>query len=258
MRIRMVAGNAHKSGICQNLCKTISEAVSMHWHDVYELDIILEGTGETVCNNRRKPLRRGLMSLLSPKDYHEYRNCEGVRLISIQFREDGIGSELLHRFLAQPTRTVYADEAAMEKLLKLHALMEGGDAWNQKLLECMILLFLDRCNEAEGAGSEPTPIQNAVMYVNSHFRENPKMADVAARFYLSESYFCRLFKKTTQKSYKAYLKELKLDYGMLLLGCTNLSVSDIAARCGYATLGHFTREFRLRYGNPPTYYRKES
>ena len=218
----------------------------------------MEGTGETVCNNRRKPLRRGLMSLLSPMDYHEYCNCEGVRLISIQFREDGIGSELLHRFLSQPTRTVYADEAAMEKLLGLHALMDGGNAWNQKLLECMILLFLDRCNEAEGTGTEPTPIQNAVMYVNSHFRENPKMADVATMFYLSESYFCRLFKKTTQKSYKAYLKELKLDYGMLLLGSTNLSVSDIAARCGYATLGHFTREFRLRYGNPPTYYRKES
>ena len=54
MKIRMVAGNVRKSGICQNICKPIGEAVSMHWHDVYELDIILEGTGETVCNNRRK------------------------------------------------------------------------------------------------------------------------------------------------------------------------------------------------------------
>lgn len=263
MGIRMVSGKPQQTGSCQSIRKQICGDISLHWHDVYEFDIILDGTGETVCNNIRKPLRRGMISLLSPKDYHEYRNCNKVQLINIQFREGGISYDTLHSFLTQQTHVVYADEAATERILQLWTLMTenaAGDfhaAYQQKLLECMILAFLNCCTKGESGCVAATPIQNAVMYINSHFRENPKMTDVAAMFFLNDSYFCRLFKKATGKSYKAYIKDLKLEYGMSLLRSTGLPVTDIAGHCGYATLSHFNREFKARYGMPPTHFRTQ-
>ena len=263
MRVRMVSGKLSQTGSCQSIHKQFRGDISLHWHDVYEFDIILGGTGETVCNNIRLPLRRGMINLLSPKDYHEYRSCSDVQLINIQFREDGISYDTLHSFMMQQTHVVYADEAVLEKIEQLSVLLDGGSvgafhtAYQQKLLECMILIFLDCCSKRDLSLAATTPIQNAIIYINSHFRENPKMADVAAMCFLNESYFCRLFKQTTGKSYKAYIKELKLEYGMALLRSGALSVTDVATHCGYATISHFNREFKARYGLPPTRFRKK-
>ena len=41
-----------------------------------------------------------------------------------------------------------------------------------------------------------------------------------------------------------------------LLSCTRLSVSEIAARCGYGTSSHFMRQFREMCGKTPSEYRK--
>jgi len=262
MGIRMVAGKQNAAGNCQSAYKQICGDISLHWHDVYEFDIVLSGTGETVCNNTRAPLRRGMVNLLSPNDYHEYRSCKDVQLINIQFRETNIFQDTLHSFLTQPSRIVFVTEVTLEKLLQLHSLMTAGAegafhaAYEQNLLTCMILIFLNDCAQGKIGSAVTTPIQNAIMYVGSHFRENPKMADVAAMFYLNESYFCRLFKKTTGKSYKAYIRDLKLEYGMSLLCSTRLPVTDIATHCGYATPSHFNREFKTRYDVPPTHFRK--
>jgi len=68
----------------------------------------------------------------------------------------------------------------------------------------------------------------------------------------------RLFKKTTGKSYKAYIKDLKLEYASSLLRATSLPIIEIAGHCGYATLSHFNREFKTRYGVPPTHFRKKA
>lgn len=264
MGIRMVAGNQNTSSNCQSVYKQLCGDISLHWHDVYEFDIILSGTGETVCNNTRTQLSRGMINLLSPKDYHEYRNCKDVQLLNIQFRETGINQDILNNFLTQPSRIIFVEEATLEKLLQLHSLMVAGAegafhaAYEGSLLACMILIFLNDCTQGKSGSAVTTPIQNAIMYVGSHFRENPKMADVAAMFYLNESYFCRLFKKTTGKSYKAYIKELKLEYGLSLLHSTVLPVTDIAAHCGYVTPSHFNREFKARYGMPPTHFRKKA
>lgn len=264
MGIRMVAGKQNAAGDCQAVYKQICGDISLHWHDVYEFDIVLSGTGETVCNNACAPLRRGMINLLSPRDYHEYRNCKDVQLLNIQFRETGISQDTLHSFLTRPNRFVFVEEATLEKLLQLHSLLVAGAegvfhaAYTQNLLTCMILIFLNDCTQGESGSAITTPIQNAIVYLGSHFRENPKMADVAAMFYLNESYFCRLFKRITGKNYKTYIKDLKLEYGFSLLCYTRLSVTEIASHCGYVTLSHFNREFKTRYGMPPTHFRKKA
>lgn len=263
MRVRMVSGNLSQTSSCQSVHKQFSGDISLHWHDVYEFDIILGGTGETVCNSVRTPLRRGLITLLTPKDYHEYQNCRDVQLINIQFREDGIGYDTLNSFLIQQTHTIYADEATLEKIQQLSALLSEPSAgtfhtaYQQKLLECMILIFLDCRSKGELNFAATTPIQNAVIYINNHFRENPKMTDVASMFFFCDNYFCRLFKMTTGKSYKTYLRDLKLEYSTSLLLSTTLSITEIAEHCGYATPSHFNREFKKQYGMSPTHFRAQ-
>ena len=259
----MVAGQFHSLREYKKETKCIQGDISLHWHNVYEFDIVLSGSGEMICNGQTWQIRRGLVSLLSPADFHEYRDCSDVSIVNVQFSEKGIGYEILSSYLQQKTALIYANEQALQDLITICALLDGNttgshrDLYDKKLLECAMLLFLNQSAEQMQRQEVVAPIHKAVMYVDSHFRENPQMGDVAAMFYLNETYFSRLFKKTTGVNYKTYLRQRKLNACLSLLRYTRLPVAQIASRCGYDTVSHFNREFKSEYGLAPTVYRKQ-
>jgi transcriptional regulator GlxA family with amidase domain len=56
---------------------------------------------------------------------------------------------------------------------------------------------------------------------------------------------------------RTYLK-IRLDRASALLRETGLSMTVISTACGFASVSHFSRSFRLRYGQPPTATRLRS
>jgi AraC-like DNA-binding protein len=82
------------------------------------------------------------------------------------------------------------------------------------------------------------------------------MAEIAHLYSYDPNYFCRLFRKSVGVSYKDYVRSLKLDYGMKLVRFTDLSITEIAANCGYETQTHFNREFKAHYKASPSSFRK--
>ena len=237
--------------------------ISMHWHDFYEIDIILSGNGETVCNGKTFPVKRGLVSILAPTDFHEYRVTEEMDLINIKFEEPDLDHELLSRIFNEKSNIVYTKEKHLEAIEGLCRLTIELDShrytqeYYRKLLEALILILLDCSSHEESWDIESEVIQKAVVYMNTHFQENPKMSAIAEMCHLNENYFCRLFKNSVGMSYKEYLKKLKLDYAMKLIHNTNLSITDIAEKCGYETQSHFNREFKACYQQTPTSLRRD-
>jgi len=238
--------------------------ISIHWHDCYELDIILSGKGKTICNGQVYPVKPGLVSFLAPADFHEYHNCEEMKLINIKFSEADVDYELLSNFLNAKSNIVYAEPerlTAIETLCALLGALESGRYtrdYNKKLIESLIITFLGCCSQKTNRDIESEVIQKAVMYTNAHFRENPKMGDMAKLCHLNENYFCRLFKRCVGMSYKEYLKKVKLEYALKLITNTNLPITTVALNCGYETQSHFNREFKSYYHQPPTAFRRNS
>lgn len=54
-----------------------------------------------------------------------------------------------------------------------------------------------------------------------------------------------------------YLTGLRLDKASRMLGETNLSIAEIAFRCGLCDANYMTKLFRLRLGITPDKYRKK-
>ena len=235
--------------------------VSLHWHNCYEFDIVLSGEGKTICNGQSFSLERGLVSFLSPMDFHEYKECKNLELINIKFTEANIDDTILKHFTTIKSNVVYADENTLTtietlcKLLDTSSEVVFSDEYNNKLIECLILTFLKCCMHGASHDIESELIQKAVLYINTHFQENPKMCDVSKSLHLSDTYFCRLFKKCVGVSYKTYVRKLKLDYGYKLIKNTDLSMSEIASHCGYETQSHFNREFKNYFGAAPSSFR---
>ena len=262
MSTRMVKHYFQDGNACSREYKKGIKDISMHWHDCYEIDIVLAGSGETICNGKSFPIKRGLISLLAPTDFHEYRTEESLELVNIKFDETEIDYELLSTFLSRKASIIYADDKKLEAIESMCGLIGRVESrryahkYNEKMIESLILMFLDCGSQQKHLELESELIQKAVMYINAHFGENPKMTTVAELCHLNPNYFCRLFKKCVGMSYKEYLKKVKLDYARKLIKNTSLSFTEISEKCGYETQSHFNREFKEYFRQTPTEMRK--
>lgn len=74
---------------------------------------------------------------------------------------------------------------------------------------------------------------------------------------LSRCHLIRSFKKAYKVSPYQYLLRLRMKKASRLLRLKGLSVTEIAAECGYEDLNSFDKAFRNYYGKAPTDMRKE-
>ncbi len=74
----------------------------------------------------------------------------------------------------------------------------------------------------------------------------------------SYSYIAKEFKKYKDCSMISHITAVKLNHAVELLEHTSLSLLDISAKLGYASLSHFNHIFKKFHGETPSYYRKQN
>ena len=126
-----------------------------------------------------------------------------------------------------------------------------------------VLLALLRAEAATSRGQQ-TPgelrnlrrVERAIRYVDQHFAQRIEAADLAAAAGLSVSQLARLFRERTGHAPMQYLRRVRVDRARHLLADIDLSIKEIAGRCGFDDPYHFSRVFRQLDGLPPTLYRE--
>ena len=98
-------------------------------------------------------------------------------------------------------------------------------------------------------------ILQAQIWLQDNFDKPVVMAELATRFGLSLRTFNRRFREAVGEAPLEYLQELRLDTARQLLQNTNLSIAEIAQRCGYQDTAWFATLFRRFYDVTPSTYR---
>ena len=119
-----------------------------------------------------------------------------------------------------------------------------------------VLDAIARWSDLPGTKAED-PIAMAKDYVETYLNQNITLAAVAETLYLSPTYFSRLFKQRTNRTFSAWLAERRILRAQRYLEETNLSIADIATQVGYQEANSFTRLFKQTTGLSPTEYRKK-
>lgn len=97
-------------------------------------------------------------------------------------------------------------------------------------------------------------IAAAMDYIAAHLSEPLTVTELAKQVSLSQSAFSRLFREATGQSPYQFVKEQRLTRARELLGQGRLGVTDVSRSVGYASLSHFIKEFRNRFGSTPGEY----
>jgi len=83
------------------------------------------------------------------------------------------------------------------------------------------------------------------------------ISDMANYVQLSPSYLQKIYKQIFHVSCVSDLITSRISYARELLTTTNLSVTEIAAKCGYDSYTYFSRYFKEKCGISPLQYRKK-
>lgn len=159
-----------------------------------------------------------------------------------------------------PNRRDYVEEL-FEKIIREH---NGIDQYSDSMLTVYVyelILFVFRCNEnaktAYPAGDIGDDIiSDAARFISGNFTQNFSLAQLAAKYNMSPSYFSRKFKLCTGFGYKEYLITVRTIEACRLLLNTDMSITEIAEKCGFEDSNYFGDCFKKIKGISPREYRK--
>ena len=93
-------------------------------------------------------------------------------------------------------------------------------------------------------------------WIHAHLARELRVADAARLVHISPASFSRYFSREVGKSFTDYVNDIRCSEACVQLRATDKPVSLIASECGFETLSHFNRQFKLRYGAAPRDFRQ--
>jgi AraC-like DNA-binding protein len=246
-----------------------------HYHPEYELTYIVKGNGYRIVGNTYENYTEGDLVLLGPNLPHTWTGKaienESFEAIVIQFSKEFITSFLgfdesysIKNLLENSARGI-AFEATQDLVQAIKSLIEkeGMDrilqlisALNQLAQSNYTLITPNTFHTIASKKSE-LRINEVCLFIQNNFNSNITLKQVASQIYLTESNFCKFFKKATGKTYSDYLNEIRINEASRLLLQTDKTISQISFECGFETLSYFNRVFLKKKNQTPSVFRNE-
>ena len=110
--------------------------------------------------------------------------------------------------------------------------------------------------QIKNEGGKQQVIDEISAYIEAHYMEpDLSLTGVADQFHVSESYLSFTFKAQKGTNFFSFVEGLRISQAKALLRQTNLKISEIAERVGYASANSFCRAFKRSTGDSASNYR---
>ena len=245
-----------------------------HYHPEYELTYIVKGNGYRIVGNSYEYFNDGDLVLLGNHLPHTWSGKLNDDIKSdavvIQFSKEfiapflGLNESLLIKNMLDTSVRGIRFEPDEELVSKIIALTETNGV--DKILKLISVLddlskkqpILIASNSFHNVVSKKNEmrINKVCLYIQNNFYTKISLKEVADLIFLTESNFCKFFKKATGKTYSDYLNELRINEACRLLVQTEKSINQISFECGFESLSYFNRVFLNKKGVTPSKYRK--
>jgi AraC family transcriptional regulator of arabinose operon len=150
---------------------------------------------------------------------------------------------------------------------RMHGLIEMGLSFalsdlaqaHGVLVQLGLAALHDFAFEAERAilrSHTPDAVARAQQYIETHLSHPIRLGDVSRAASVTPQHLVKLFRRHLRTTPMRYVWDARVRRGAELLTQSGLSVSEVAAQCGFQTPFHFSRLIKQRYGLPPRELRK--
>ena len=264
-------------------------AAPRHLHDFVEIIYILKGSGVNVVNERPFPIIAGDLYIVNCGATHSFMAASDLVFYNLMFhfsafskkellllKENGRFSHFFRMreeecelppeklFLPPP----FAEKFKMlfDQLYKETRISAPGFQMNRKAYLILLITeicrtepLLERCKVEASSDNQYSSLNKVMNFINSNFLAKLSLSEIAKAGNLSQTYISEFFKNKTGLCLVSYINTLKVEKArIILLERPELSVSEVAAQCGFDDPSYFTKVFRESTGFTPKNYRNIS
>ncbi len=246
-----------------------------HYHPEYELTCILEGKGKKLVGDSYENFRGGDLVLLGPHLPHTWISDKGLkehcRAIVIQFSPVFAEQILqfqelagLEKLFIRSYKGLHFNQVTTNRCIALMQEMIVASEVHKFSLLLQILELLSNTESSPLASAKykamkgnanQQRINQVFQYVDNEFKQGVSLKEAAATIHLSESAFCKFFKRASGKTFSEYTNDIRIAHACQLLMETDEPISAIALESGFESLTYFNRVFLKKKKMRPRAFR---
>jgi len=236
-----------------------------HYHNFYEVYFLEKGFCQYFIDDKIYEVHAGDVVLIPEGVIHKtvYKDTNHSRRL-LYCAEACVPSELVAQLSS--AAYLFRNEDISHKIRMIFDEIDeeysGEDAFSEKvILGNVKLLFYHLARNAGKAIPHSAGngyVAQTIDYIKKNFSGDIRLPLLAERSSVCPEHLSRIFKKETGFCISEYLTMIRLqNAAQLLRSQPNLSVSEIAARCGYNDSNYFSEQFKKYNGVSPLAYRKK-
>lgn len=256
------------------LCYEVETSIfsfKWHYHPEYELTLIVRGKGKRLVGDSYEYFENGDLVLLGPLLPHtwvtEKAKKQNNLAIVIQFSLEFMKPLLHYNEMTSIKKLLQKAESGIqfldkkEKATRLIQKMVGGNEFDQLILLIQVLQSLSHCkaNYLSSAYFKPLKddksehrINKVFQYVQKEYKQTLSLSKAASLTNLSESAFCKFFKRMSGKTFSDYVNETRIAHASQLLIETDKPISLVAYESGFSSITYFNRVFLKKKKRRPS------
>ena len=253
-----------------------------HSHDNFEIYYLCSGERYYFIKDKTYHVQQGNVVVIDKNVLHRTNACgtKGYERILVSFSESfiygvikalngGVFDDTLFGLVTNGFSIIKPNVASQQfiedVLNKMEKEFEGDKKHRNKMLVTTLanlLLYLSRINVSEvvnddNVSSTHKIVSEIVAFINANYYDDIKLSFIANKFFISEYYLSRVFKKVTGMSFTEYVNNVRIREAKQMLASGKKTVTEVGFSVGFKSSTHFGRVFKEITGVSPLKFKKK-
>lgn len=250
------------------------KTMDMHIHDCYEIYYSISGGKQFLIDNKFYSIEPGNLFIINQYESHKITQVDKAvherivlsihpeytkRLSSTETNLDACFASRPGNFChkiapskEQQSRFLYYINKIADAEGYGHDIVEQA-AFMELLVLLNGLALSNHPAKAPASCVYNHQVDDILKYINQNISSPLTIGQLAAEFYLSESYICRIFKSATGTTVNKYISARRISIAKALLG-DGLSVTEAFEKSGFTDYSNFFKSFTKAVGISPKKY----
>ncbi len=228
-----------------------------HWHDNAELIRIANGCAEVTVGNDTYDMVRGDIIFVQSKQLHFFEtdsdDCIAeLCMISPAYLNKWLSAQLVLNPYIPCEEIKKSPELAREIDFIMSVLIresEKNEPFHQEIMELEILhlccvLARQFSSNVKMNSKRADFVYDILNYMSQNFDEKISLTSVAERYNYSSAYLSSLFSAYLGVGFKKHLDQIRVAEAKRMMISTDLSITNIALKCGFDSVRTFNNRFK--------------
>ena len=244
---------------------------ALHVHqDLAEIICIAQGHGNYTVDNRSYDVQKGDLIFINSGVLHD--TCGNfdadICIYMLGIKQLRLKGHKENHLISSNQSPIITSDQHTDQIQQLFSMLAHFTPQHSKdapsteignhLLQALIILLhtLVQNSTTKLVGQDYNLGLRIKEYIDEHYLEDMKLADIADALHVNSYYLSHTFKKILGYSPMQYIIHRRIGEAQNLLITTDLTITEIALQCGYNNSNYFQVVFNTMSGMPPGKYRK--